>query len=59
LATGNASVTIARVRANMTAPPTPWTARAAISSAGVGDSAHAIEAAVKTAMPARNIRLRP
>ena len=50
---GNASTRIERVSAAMSAPPTPWSARATMSSGSVRASAHSAEQAVKTARPTR------
>ncbi len=43
----------------MIAPPTPWTARAAINAPADGASAAAAEARVKMASPTASIRRRP
>ena len=56
---GNASASKVRVSGVTIAPPTPWSARAAISSPVVGARAAAAEDAVNSAIPAMNIRLRP
>ena len=45
--------------ADTTAPPSPWTARAATRTPCVVDRPQAIEAAVKNAMPIRNSRRWP
>ena len=56
---GNASVINTRLSGVAIPPPAPCTARAAIKAATLGASAHAAEAAVNTAKPARNTRRRP
>ena len=43
----------------ISAAPTPWTTRAATSTAGSGASAHAAEVATKIAIPRANTRRRP
>jgi hypothetical protein len=43
----------------MSAPATPWKARATMSAAGVGASPPASEAQVKPARPSTNARRRP
>ena len=43
----------------MAAPPTPWTDRAAIRSAGVRDRPQASDDKVKTTSPKTKMRLRP
>ena len=45
--------------ADTSAPPSPWTARAPTSMPCVVARPHASEAAVKSAIPARNIRRCP
>ena len=45
---------IARLPGTSSAPPTPCSARAAISKPDVGASPHSTEAAVNTAAPATN-----
>ena len=45
--------------AETTAPPNPWTARAATSSPDVVDTPHATEATVKSEMPIKNNRRWP
>ena len=48
------SVTImARMTAELTAPPTPWTKRAAISIGWLKESPHSSEAPVKMPSPTR------
>ncbi len=59
LASGTAAVSRVRVSGIITAAPTPWTARAAISSPMPGERAAAAEPAVKTARPTRKILRRP
>ena len=55
----NSRTIMPRVTAEAIAAPAPWTNRAAISIAGPAASPHASEARTNTAIPARNIRLRP
>ena len=50
---------MARITAELTAPPTPWMKRAAISIGWLNESPHSTEAAVNSARPARKIPLRP
>ena len=54
-----AALTSASESVITSAPPTPWTARAAISQPASGASAHATEASENKARPAVNIRRRP
>ncbi len=56
---GNIITIIPRTTAEFSAPPTPCTKRAAISTSWLGESAQTSEAAVKTAMPMRKIRRWP
>ena len=56
---GNSVTTMARITAELTAPPMPWMNRAAISIGCVNESPHSIDAAVKSRRPARKTRLRP
>ena len=56
---GNIVTIIPRITAEASAPPTPWTKRAAISISGLTDSPHSSEARVKTARPARKTVRRP
>ena len=56
---GTASVSSVSVSGVTIAPPTPCTARAAMSAPIDGASAAAADPAVKMAMPIRNMRLRP
>jgi hypothetical protein len=55
----NDVVMIARLAAEITAPPTPWIARAPRRTAGEPAIAHMRDAAVNSAVPARNTRRRP
>ena len=55
----NMFITIERAAGSMIAPPSPCTARLAISRASVVASAHASEAAVNRARPSIRIRRRP
>jgi hypothetical protein len=57
--TGNASVIRTRLTGVAIPPPAPCTARAAISHPAPGLIAHAAEARVNSASPARNTRRRP
>jgi Phage integrase family len=50
---------MARTWGYISAPPTPWTARAPIRRGAVGTTPHRAEAVVKIASPVRNSRLRP
>jgi hypothetical protein len=56
---GNAALTIARASGMTSAPPAPWTARAAISQPAFGASPHAADAVTNSARPAVKTRLRP
>ena len=56
---GNIVTIIPRITAEVIAPPTPCTKRAAISSSWLWATPQASEAVVKTARPTRNIRRRP
>ena len=56
---GNIVTIMPRITAELSAPPTPWMKRAAISISGEPDSPHSSEASVKTARPARKIVRRP
>ena len=56
---GNAALIIAKLPGVRSAPPTPCTARAAMSCPTLGASPHHTEAAVKTTTPTKNTRLRP
>ena len=49
----------ARLLGTKSAPPMPWTARAAISSPGPAARPHHSEAAANTAVPSANTRRRP
>jgi hypothetical protein len=55
----NDAPTIASDAGTSSAPPTPCTARAAISCAGPGPRAHQTEAAAKTAAPTTKTRRLP
>ena len=57
--TGAAVLSSVRLSGARIAAPTPWTARAPISAPVVGARAAPADAAVKIAMPTRNMRLRP
>ncbi len=59
LSSGKASASSVSVSGVTIAAPAPCTARAATSSPVLGARAAAAEEAVKTAMPSRNMRLRP
>jgi hypothetical protein len=50
---------IARLAGTSSAAPTPCSAHTASSQPNPGASAHAADAAAKTAMPARNMRFLP
>jgi hypothetical protein len=52
-------VTIVNPRGRITAPPTPWTIRAAISVATLVDRAAAAEPTANVASPATSMRRRP
>ncbi len=56
---GKSVTTIPRITAELTAPPTPWTKRAVISSGWLNDSPQSREAAENMASPSRKTRLRP
>ena len=56
---GNIVTTMPRMTAELTAPPTPCTNRAAISSGWLNDNPQSTEAAVNRISPIRKIRLRP
>ena len=56
---GTAALRSVSVSGMTIAPPRPWTARAATRASMVGASAAAADAAVKSAIPSTNIRLRP
>ncbi len=56
---GNSVTMIARITLEATAPPTPCSRRAPISSAWLSARPHSTEAAVNRTRPARNTRLRP
>jgi hypothetical protein len=56
---GKAALTSASASVITSAPPTPWTARAAISEPASGASAQAAEAETNSARPAVNMRRRP
>ena len=56
---GNIVTIMPRMTAQVSAPPTPWTKRAAISISWVCATAHSSEAAVKTDRPTRNTRRCP
>ncbi len=56
---GNAVVKIVRLSGSTTAPPSPCTVRAAISSEALGARAQAPEAMVKRARPRVKMRRRP
>ena len=50
---GNIVTIMPRMTAEVSAPPTPWTKRAPISTPWPGATAHTTEAAVNTARPVR------
>ena len=50
---------IAMITEEATAPPIPWTKRAAISSASLSATPHIAEALVNSARPLRKTFLRP
>ena len=56
---GNIVTIIPRITAELSAPPTPCTNRAAISISGLAASPHSSEATVNTASPARKTVRRP
>ena len=56
---GNMVTIIARITAELTAPPMPWMNRATTSTGWAKLRPHTTEAAVKMARPARNTFLRP
>ena len=56
---GKVEARIARLPGTSSAPPTPWTARAAMSCRTSGASPHQTEAPAKTAVPIAKTRLRP
>ncbi len=56
---GNSDTSIPSTTAVVIAPPTPCSARAAISTPGEVATPHSTDATVNTARPAVNIRLRP
>ncbi len=56
---GNASTTSAIAGAKMSAPPTPWSARAPTSSGSVGAIPQISDPAVNSATPAIHTRSRP
>ncbi len=55
----NSVTRMPRLTAEAIALPMPWRKRAAISTAGEVATPASSEAAVKTVVPARNMRLRP
>ena len=58
-ASSNVALIIARLPGTRNAAPAPCTARATMSVHVEAASPHAVEAAVNTRRPARNVRLRP
>ena len=50
---------MARITAELTAPPMPWMNRAAISIGWLNEKPHSTDAAVKMPRPMRKTRLRP
>ena len=58
-ARGNSVTIMPRITAEVSAPPTPWTKRAATSTPGSGPAPQSSDASVKSARPAEEERLRP
>ena len=56
---GNMVTTIPRITAELTAPPIPWTKRAAISIGWLNDSPQTTDATVNTPSPSRKMRFLP
>ncbi len=56
---GNIVTIIPRITAEVIAPPTPWTKRAAINTVWLSARPHSSEATVNTQIPARKMLRRP